>query len=199
MICFLLVKFCTAEPNNIESRNFPEDYESCKNEGGQLFGPGNTICNAKLNVGFIFEHPPNVPGHWDAMGTEKIVIGMSKVEIIEIGVQTVTVSMHLKVSWREWRLFFNTQFPGAQAMIYLNEEHQQQIWSPQIVIGTNMVSQNKQGQKFGVGDGTDSFYSYYLMTTVKCEMDYQTFPFDHHVCNLMVSGKNPKINFHTPS
>ena len=174
LICLLLVKFCNAE--------FPTDYESCKNEGGQLFGTGNTICNKRLNVGFVFEHPPS-----QGDNKEDIAIQMSKVEIIEIGVQTVTVSMHLKVSWSEWRLFFNTEFPGEKAIIYLNEEHQQQIWSPQIVIGTNMVSQTKQGEKFGVGDGTESFYSYYLTTTVKCEMDYQSFPFDEHVCDLMVS------------
>ena len=136
----------------------------------------------------MFDHPPS---KWWT-GIEEIDIQMSKVEIIEIGVQTVTVSLHLKVSWLEGRLFFNTEYPGTGGIIYLNKEHQQQIWSPQIVIGTNLVSQTKQGEKFGVGDGTHSFYSYYLMTTVKCEMDYQTFPFDDHVCNLTVSGKYTK-------
>ena len=184
IICLLLVKFCYAVTNDTESRNYPVDYESCKNQGGQLFGPGDTLCNARLSVGFVFEDPPSI-----FTSMEEINIEMSKVEIIEIGVQTVTVSMHLKVSWSEWRLFFNTEYPGADAIIYLNEEHQQQIWSPQIIIGSNLVSQNKQGQKFGLGDGTESFYSYYLITKVKCEMDYQTFPFDKHVCDLMVSVK----------
>ena len=176
----ILVKFCNADSGNISG----SDYNSCKNEGGQLFGPGNTLCNPRLTVGFLFNDPPST---FTATGMEEIVIKMSKVEIIEIGVQTVTVSMHLKVSWSENRLYFNTEYPGSGGVIYLNKEHQQQIWSPQIVIGTNMVSQTKQGEKFGVGDGTESFYSYYLTTTVKCEMDYQSFPFDEHVCDVMVS------------
>ena len=176
LISLLLVEFCNAE--------FPTDYESCKNEGGQLFGPGDTLCTPKLRVGFLFDHPPS---KFTTTGIEEIDIKMSKVEIIEIGVQTFTVSMHLKVSWLEDRLFFNTKYPGQEAIIYLNKEHQQQIWSPQIVIGTNMMSQTKQGEKFGVGDGTESFYSYYLTTTVKCEMDYQSFPFDKHICDIMVS------------
>ena len=174
LICLLLVNFCKAE--------FATNYESCKNEGGQLFGTGNTICNQRLSVGFVFKDPPNLGDI-----KEDIDIQMSKVEIIEIDVHSITVSLHLKVSWLERRLFFNTEYPGTGGIIYLNKEHQQQIWSPQIVIGTNMVSQTKQGEKFGVGDGTDSFYSYYLTTTVKCGMDYQSFPFDKHVCDLMVS------------
>ena len=42
LICMILVKFCNADSGN---------YNSCKNEGGQLFGPGNTLCNPRLTVG----------------------------------------------------------------------------------------------------------------------------------------------------
>ena len=28
---------------------------------------------------------------------------------------------------------------------------------------------------------------FYLSTTIKCDMDFQNFPFDEHVCNLEVS------------
>ena len=53
-------------------------------------------------------------------------------------------------------------------------EDRSQIWTPQIVTSTNMISQNKQGEKFAVGDwkskewkdigrSADSFISFYLI------------------------------------
>ena len=183
-----MVKFCNADSGNI----YESDYNSCKNEGGQLFGPGNTLCNPRLTVGFLFNDPPST---FTATGMEEIVIKMSKVEIIEIGVQTVTVSMHLKVSWSENRLYFNTEYPGSGGVIYLNKEHQQQIWSPQIVIGNNMVSVKKNREEFGFYKAWNQIYpykyigqkSFYLSTTILCEMDFHDFPFDNHVCELEVS------------
>ena len=110
--------------------------------------------------------------------------------------ETITISMHLRVTWMEWRLWFNTPYKNEGAIIYLNMEDQNQVWSPKIVIGSNMISHSKQGETFAVGDRTaDSFISFYLITTLKCEMDYQTFPFDKHICKIEVSiSKN--VNVH---
>ena len=54
-----------------------------------------------------------------------------------------------------------------------------------------MVAQNKIHEKQGVVK-IDSmllgFKTFQLSVTVKCEMDFQEFPFDEHVCNLEVSS-----------
>ena len=47
--------------------------------------------------------------------------------------------MYLKVDWKYWRAKIN---PASEA-IYLSQMDQKRLWSPQIVIGTNLVSQNK--------------------------------------------------------
>ena len=65
---------------------------------------------------------------------------MSNVQIITIEKPTITISsMYLKVDWKGWRLKIN---PASQS-ICISQIDQKRLWSPQIVIGTNMVSQNK--------------------------------------------------------
>ena len=68
---------------------------------------------------------------------------------------------------------------------------EKQFWSPQIKIGNNMVWKNKEEQEFGLMKNflltKLGIKKFYLSTTVKCDMDFQTFPFDRHVCNLEVS------------
>ena len=78
-----------------------------------------------------------------------------------------------------------------------------------------MVSKTEDGNEFGlmntgysanelilaIGNGTDfdaidraiknvsnkAMKNYYLSTTIKCNMDFQKFPFDDHTCDLEVS------------
>lgn len=58
-----------------------------------------------------------------------------------------------------------------------------------------MVSANKIDVRQGVGrilglgkEFNYGFKAYQLSATVKCEMDFQKFPFDEHVCNLEVGS-----------
>ena len=92
-------------------------------------------------------------------------------------------------------------------MIYLSIDDQKKIWAPQIVIGSNMVSKTKDEEEFGV---QKTLYTYphhceatkkfYLRTSVICDMHFDHFPFDKHVCNLEVSFKllktKDKFSFH---
>ena len=72
-------------------------------------------------------------------------------------------------------------------------EEQKQIWSPKIVIGTNMMSETKQAEEIEVNYPCKEWCweslvkTFFLHTTVKCEMDFQTFPFDNHTCNIEVN------------
>ena len=71
----------------------------------------------------------------------------------------------------------------------MSEEDQKQVWSPRIVIGTNMMSKSKEAEEIEVSMWplNSLVKTFYLLTTVKCEMNFQTFPFDNHTCNIEVS------------
>ena len=63
------------------------------------------------------------------------------------------------------------------------------------VFGSRLVAQNNIDEKQGVArmDWNNrvqvlGFKTFQLSVTVKCEMDFQKFPFDEHVCNLEVSS-----------
>ena len=95
--------------------------------------------------------------------------------------------MYLKVDWKYWRAKIN---PSSEA-IYLSQMDQKRLWSPQIVIGTNLVSQNKE-EEFVLthvyGEPPKATKNIILNAVVKCEMEFQNFPFDKHVCKLEVSN-----------
>ena len=104
--------------------------------------------------------------------------------------------MDMHMVWLENRLKINTQGVPLQA-IFLSKEDQKQIWSPKIVIKNNVMSISKEGELFGLwikeelgsryGGLLVAWDSYSLSTTMKCEMDSQTFPFDKHVCKIVVN------------
>ena len=88
--------------------------------------------------------------------------------------------------------------------IYLSTSEEKEIWSPQIVVGSNMVSQDREGEEIALTikcgkieclrkkGGVIGSKNVQLTAKVRCEMDFQTFPFDKHICNIEVSTR-PKI------
>ena len=121
---------------------------------------------------------------------------MSNLQIIKIGDDTITLSMDIETHWIEYRLKINTQGVPPLQVFSLSAEDQKQIWSPKIVIGNDMVSKSKEGEKFFLIRVKDNgnlatwliaVKKFYLSTTVKCDMNFQTFPFDKHVCKIEVS------------
>ena len=75
------------------------------------------------------------------------------------------------------------------ARALLSEDDQKQIWSPSFGIATNLMSETKKAEEMKVSYWLKVclMKSYYLITTVRCEMNFQTFPFDSHTCNIEVS------------
>ena len=71
----------------------------------------------------------------------------------------------------------------------LSKDDQKQVWSPKYVIGTNMMSETKKAEEMTVSFWYKTFimHFYYLSTTVRCELNFETFPFDNHTCNIEVS------------
>ena len=102
----------------------------------------------------------------------------------------------MRTEWWEYRLELDTTAGLAEQTIYLSEEDYKQIWSPQIIIGSNIVSGKRNGVEFGFRKEYEKEYPYknvatmkfYLGTTVICDMDFQEFPFDKHFCEIEVSN-----------
>ena len=169
----LLLECSTANAGILSTKNFTKScFESEK----------DIIADKKVCIRMDAQNPPQLFG---AKGVYLQNIEMSNVQIITIEKQTVSISMYLKVEWTDWRVTMN--IPLSQS-VYLSQKDQKRLWSPQILIGTNMVSQNKD-EEFVLtqGDSPKATKIFILNTVVKCEMEFQNFPFDKHVCTLEVS------------
>lgn len=134
--------------------------------------------------GFIFDHD-----------LVDIFIEISNIQVIEIDVHSLTISMYLTTSWGESRLKLFTR--NDEEKIFLNRNDQKLLWSPQINIATNMASQKIEGDDFFVNKvkgpvrrdfipPTHVSKNVFLTTRVKCEMEFYAFPFDKHICTLEV-------------
>ena len=170
---------------------------------------------------------------WPSNRTDKrpeLWISISNFQVIEIGTQTLTLSMYMDISWFDNRPILKSTLEGAKK-IFLSMEDKKKIWSPNIIIPSNMISKNVEDEEFGLTNlfysateliekhtsgysitefiqkygnenDTSSFLdvnevmedvingarkSFYISTTIKCEMNFQYFPFDEHICNLEVS------------
>ena len=161
---------------------------SCK--GGDLMAH-DKVCIPKTSKGVIQDPPAALSKHRVCL----IKIEISNVQIIRIDLHAITISMYLDVDWNDDRLSI---INGSQS-IYLSYADQKMLWAPEIVIGTNMVSRTMEQENFILKkdpfkDGALACKRFILSTTVKCEMDFQKFPFDKHICNLEVGLKNSELS-----
>ena len=113
---------------------------------------------------------------------------MVLIQIIKIDTQSITIRLFRKIEWIDHRLGLMN---GSQS-IYIREADQNSIWSPEIIFGSDMILENKEEGDFFMKnsiDGSAVLLSKTLMlsTTFKCDMDFQNFPFDKHICNVEVS------------
>ena len=121
-------------------------------------------------------------------------IEMSSVEVIEIGLKTMTISMHLSITWSDPRFLLFRSTENLEKF-YLSKDEQKGIWSPQIVVGTKKLLQNEIEMEFGVHRKSNQKSKKQvisvtkkvdLTTKAKCELDFELFPFDTHLCKLEV-------------
>ena len=155
-------------------------------------------------------HAPNRPPN-----KTEIDIEMFAVEIIEFDVklQQFTIRMGFIINWTERRLLLkNSSFANGWINIPLNT-----IWSPQIDIQSVEVSEKRTTELIDVTTDSQSgiitwdhlawdssskkygnHITYFvqsstvrmkfsLTTTVKCNFNFEMFPFDSHICKLGVS------------
>ena len=180
-----------------KAENINEFKDSCLEGEGKLLDRWERICIPREYLGILLLSPE----------TTNTNVKVSKLQIINIGHDSITLSMVLEMNWIENRLKINMQGVPRQ-LIVLSKEDQNQIWTPQVGIKSNMVSATHEGNTVGLyfDEGfinnmkldldkpimsnetwLMAFQSFSLSTTVKCEMDYQKFPFDKHVCNIEVN------------
>ena len=126
-----------------------------------------------------------------------IDISMSKIEVIDIDVNTLTISMRQLITWKDSRFQLFTDSTEQTTtedleMFHLSEDEFNGIWSPQIAIGTNKLSQTEQNLKCGMGKRV---YENWMRVEVRKQIDliakvkckYLTsFPFDKHLCTFEV-------------
>ena len=135
--------------------------KKCIEEGGEVLSHGK-VCIPRKHL----EHMQWKP---DYGSKTRIRITLSNVQVIEIGSNVITVSMNTKISWMEHRLKLGVD------KAFLSVEDQKQVWSPRIVIGTNMVSKTKETEEIvvtelkEVSEKVRLAKKFYLSAKVKCE------------------------------
>ena len=151
--------------------------DECLKAKGQPLSHGK-VCIPRKYMDWI-QSPP----YSKIFGKTKLLITLSNVQIIEIGSNEITVSMNTMIEWCDKRLII-----GVRKAL-LSEDDQKQVWSPTIGIGSNLMLETKKAEEMKVSYWLKVWLmkSYYLITTVRCELDFQTFPFDNHTCNIEVS------------
>ena len=148
-----------------------------------LKAKGQPLSNGKVCIPRKYMDWIQFPLNYKEFGKTKFSITLSNVQIIEIGSNEITISMNTRIAWSDYRLTFGVD------RAFLSEEDQKQVWSPRIVVGTNMMSKSKETEEIEVSRWPQNSLvkTFYLLTTVKCKMNFQTFPFDNHTCNIEVS------------
>ena len=194
----------------------------------------NFIADGNICIPGVFK---DLMQWWPSNRTDKrpeLWISISNFQVIEIGSQKLTLSMYMDISWFDNRPILKSTLEGAKK-IFLSMEDKKKIWSPNIIIPSNMVSKTVEDEEFGLtnmgysateliennnnfglsipeyiqkyGNNIDasSFFdvnevmedvqngarkNFYISTTIKCNMNFQYFPFDEHICNLEVSKKS---------
>ena len=176
--------------------NLSSSFEACKNCGGKIIGHDNlmTICIPSFFKQTLTHPPykrvPMIDGKWNSPLTD-IGIRMRDVQVINIGTDTITIDMNFEVHWFDYRLQnWNYSPKEYWTWIFLSMELRNLIWFPDIIVN-NLVSEKEIDKKIILLRIENNpiplvVSQFYLSTTVKCQMDFQNYPFDKHVCILEV-------------
>ena len=150
---------------------------------------------SNMNICIPSHHKKNLQANLNSKtiqgkGKKEVHIEISNFQVNEITIHTLTLRMKVEVLWSDYRTTVDKSF-ADHFRIYLNPGEEKMIWSPQLVIGRNVVKSTIEREEIGViksSSGTNHmFKSFYMSTKITCHMDFQTFPFDKHICHLEVS------------
>ena len=117
---------------NAENAN---PFDECLIEKGDVLSHG-LVCIPKKHMEII---------HWDPSAEKtELLITLSNIQVIEIGTDEITISMNTRIEWRDYRLTFGVR------KAFLSAEDQKRIWSPRIIIGTNVMSKTMEAEEIEV-------------------------------------------------
>ena len=136
---FSAIETTKTTPANKDNSSSYVKFEKCCQEDGHVLLSNDRLCiPGEKKFKWRIQLPP-----FKKSIKNKININISNAQVIEIDAHTltITVSMDLAISWDDFRLQLGTE--KAMEVVYLNADEEKEIWSPQIVVGSNMVSQNK--------------------------------------------------------
>ena len=185
-------KRCLDQKQVINTTSLNNFEKSCKESGESKDGlllSNSMICIPSLCKRIMHAKPRKYKNMILNLNIE-----MSSVEVIEIGLKTMTISMHLSITWTDPRFLLFRSTENLEKF-YLSKDEQKGIWSPQIVVGTKKLLQNEIEMEFGVHKKSNQKSKKNVISVtkkvdltvkVKCELDFQLFPFDKHVCKLEV-------------
>ena len=196
---FLVILIHNAQSNAID---FPQVYNS-STDIQWLELKEKKIATPTEYVGDITLAPNRPPNK-----TEIDIDMFAEIIEFDVKLQQFTIRMGFIINWTEKRLLLkNSSFVNGWINVPLNT-----IWSPQIDIQSVEVSEKRTTELIDVTTdsqseiitwdfsrkiyGNDITYfvqsstvqmKFSLTTTVKCNFDFQMFPFDSHICKLEVS------------
>ena len=182
-------KRCLDQKQVINTTSLNNFEKSCKESGESKDGlllSNSMICIPSLCKRIMHAKPRKYKNMILNLNIE-----MSSVEVIEIGLKTMTISMHLSITWTDPRFLLFRSTENLEKF-YLSKDEQKGIWSPQIVVGTKKLFKNELQLEFGVykifpkGKAISVTKKIDLTAKVKCQLDFQLFPFDRHLCKLEV-------------
>ena len=98
--------------------------------------------------------------------------------------------MHVEVIWTDHRFILC----GENVEIFLSKEEHHLIWTPQLHIGSDLVSHFKLEEdqitlEMDEDEITEVTKLSYISVTFKCEdmeKNFNVFPFDKHQCDFLV-------------
>ena len=187
------INVLAGKTNNITAVELARIFEkSCLETDGLLLSKLR-ICIPEEDK-FLIQYPPSMKLSdlsRDWCTPTNLTIEIKGVEVVEIDVGTLTISMVLQTTWKDPRPVLMTWTPYEEINLGMDEE--KEIWSPRIGIWSKKMSENRQLKGFYLKKSSNSttygaevFQSFDITTKVKFAMDLLNFPFDKHTFNLEV-------------
>ena len=176
----------------------------CKENATEFIAHKNILQNTMTRICILSDYhyeeiTENPARYLESPSQTKINIEMSKFQIITIKEESVTLSMYFEVEWVDQRLQpLNLYNVNSESVLnswafVLKEEEYEKIWIPSIGYGTELISKDRKVDHVFARINNRNYTGGARMekgidvtVEVVCQMDFQNYPFDHHVCSIEV-------------
>ena len=207
LVFMLCLQFSNGSRNSWGVGEVTEDIgknPSCKDKAAEFlehFMPGLQVPLSKICIlsnyqhEEIKEHPAK---YSEPISQTNINIEISDFQLIRINEDSIRMSLYWKVEWVDQRLQvlqfqLTPAHKGPDYPFILQESEQESIWIPPLKL-TSIISKGEDVDYVEAGprilgnftSGAWVAQSNYVDAEVECDLDFKTFPFDHHVCRIEV-------------